>query len=148
MRQCAGKMKKSFLARPLCIKKVTFNVPYNGHSYEGAEGIFELLSMYPLQYSFFHLFQPKRKVLLYPKPQNNDTGLSNFHFMEYDRESGAALGRYHSDVGMQVRFQSDPTEGLKKIEERQEGMSTRQMYYLFFILQISLDLFHSSISKH
>ena len=93
-----------------------------GHSYEGAEDLFDLLSNYPLQHSFFHLFKPKRKLLPFPKPQNNDAGLSNFHFIEYDRDNGTAAGKYHSDVGTKTQFQSHPIDGLiKKKVSRQEG---------------------------
>ena len=68
----------------------------NGHSFDGAEDLFNLLSKFPLQHSFFHLFKPKRKKLPIPTPKDK-TALSNFHLITFDNESGIAKCRYHSD---------------------------------------------------
>ena len=95
----------------------------NGHLYKGAEDLFELLSVFPLKHSFFHLFQPKRNVLPFPRPSNNKAKLSKFYFIKFDKDIGAASGKYHSDVGMEVNFESHPTEGLKNREQRQQGLS-------------------------
>ena len=85
----------------------------HGHGYEGAGDLFDLLSEFPLEHSFFHLFKPKRNSIPFPSPVNNDAGLSNFHLVKFDRDSGEGMGKYHSDVGTEVLLSSHPSEGIK-----------------------------------
>ena len=85
----------------------------HGHSFEGAEDIFNLLRLHPLQHSFFHLFDPKRDIVRWPQPKPN-TQLSKFHLVQYDRDSKKAFGKYHSKYGTAIKFVVDEKEGLKK----------------------------------
>ena len=89
----------------------------HGHSFEGAEDLFNLLSEFPLQHSFYHLFKPQRKSLRIPAP-TAVTELSNFHFTQYDQEQRIAKGKYHSLYGTDEIFKCDRIEGLKKISKR------------------------------
>ena len=93
----------------------------HGHSYKGAEDLFDLLSRYPLNHSFFHLFRPKRKSVNFPTPPDNNAGLSNFHFISFDRDIGEAYGKYHSDIGTKTLLQLHPTEGFKKKSDKRQG---------------------------
>ena len=90
-----------------------------GHSYEQAEDLFNLLSTYPLQHSFFHLFKPKRGKLPFPTPTSKE--LSNFYIVEYDNDKGVAVGRYHSKVGKDIHFEAHKTEGLKSTKKHRVG---------------------------
>ena len=93
----------------------------HGNSYSGAEDIFHLLCKNPLNHSFFHLFQPQRNKIPFPSPPNNSAGLSNFHFIEFDRDTGAAAGKYHSNIGTEVLLESHPTNGLMKKRVQNEA---------------------------
>lgn len=94
----------------------------HGHAYEGAEDLFDLLSQYPLEHTFFHLFKPKRESIPFPSPLDNDAGLSNFHLVEFNRDTGEAKGKYHSDVGTEVLLSSDLSEGFKnRVNEEEES---------------------------
>ena len=84
-----------------------------GHSFNGAEDLYNLLSAYPLAHSYFHLFKPQRKKLPLPQPSESKE-LTNFYFMDYDREKGIATGKYHSAVGTPTFFGVHSIEGLKK----------------------------------
>ena len=92
----------------------------HGHSFEGADELYELLAMFPLQHSFFHLFKPTRSVQ-FPQPSDRDAGLSNYHFILYDKDEGKAIGRYHSDIGTDVHLYSHSTEGLCKVHLEENG---------------------------
>ena len=88
-----------------------------GHSFEGAKELYDLLSTYPLNHSFFHLFEPQRKKLPIPTPRCKDISeMQNFYFVKYDRDKGIATGKYHSEVGTETYFEIDEQEGLKKIK--------------------------------
>ena len=85
----------------------------HGHSFEGADDLFNLLRTFPLQHSFFHLFQPNREMLPWPKP-NANTQLSKFHLVEYDRVRKEVAAKFHSHIGTAQLFDVDEREGIKK----------------------------------
>lgn len=85
----------------------------HGHSYEKAEDIFRILQEFPLQHTHVHLFTPQRNQIPIPKPKD-DSGLSNFHLVLYDRKSQIATAKYFSDYSKDVYFQKATTLGLKK----------------------------------
>ena len=130
-----------------------------GHSYEGAEDIFDLLLRYPLSHTYVHLYKPKRKYLPFPKPRNADAGLSHFHLIEFNSEEGAATGKYHSHLGTETKLKGHPTEGLKAVKRagrKKKGESVChimniqiiQIFYCTFPLLTGLvPRFHSSISN-
>ena len=84
-----------------------------GHSFEGAEDIYNLLKRFPLQHSEFHLFKPNRKLLIWPAPAKN-CQLKQFYLVEYERDNQIASGKYHSGHGTKVEFDADVEEGLKR----------------------------------
>lgn len=88
-----------------------------GHSYQNAEDLFNMLSNFPLQYSFFHLFKPMRNKLPIPTP-NDKASLSNFHLIRFDATKGIAKGRYHSEFSIDQIFETHQTEGLRKEPKR------------------------------
>ena len=85
----------------------------HGHSFESASDLFELLARFPLQHTFVHLMEPKRKALIFPAPSEN-SGLSNFHLIKYDRDTQTAAARYHSLYSVDIIFNTNDKEGLKK----------------------------------
>ena len=88
----------------------------HGHSFEGAEELYNLLSEFPLRHSFFHLFQPQRGKLRLPKPATSSP-IPSFYFMRYNKDEGTATGQYHSAIGSMVKFHVDQTQGLKKMRK-------------------------------
>ena len=84
-----------------------------GHSFEGAEDLYNILARFPLQHSFFHLFKPKREELNIPKPTDAKE-LSNLYLVTYDKDKGIVIGKYHSKFGTDVCFEIHKTEGLKR----------------------------------
>ena len=93
----------------------------SGHSFEGAEDLFNLLSAFPLRHSFFHLFQPQRHKLRIPEPSNQAKDITNFYLMEYDRDQGVCIGQFHSEVSVKMHFKIHNTEGLKKLSRRNQN---------------------------
>ena len=85
----------------------------HGHSYESASDIYNLLERFPLNNTFVHLMSPQRKSLPFPTP-NDKAGLSSFHLITYNSKDRKAFGRYHSQYSVEIPFDADPKEGLKK----------------------------------
>ena len=92
------------------------------HSYESASDIFDLISRFPLQHSYLHLMNPKQNYLPIPAPSTS-AGLSNFHFVHFDEETGSAFGKYHSKYSIPIEFDVDCKEGFKKKSKRGEQLS-------------------------
>lgn len=90
----------------------------HGHSFEGAKDFFNILSNFPLQHSFFHLFQPQRNCICLPELMTG-MSLSNFHFTHYDRDNKIVKGYYHSLYGTDIVFECNNRQGLKKVPKNQ-----------------------------
>jgi hypothetical protein len=85
----------------------------HGHSYEKASDIFRILQEFPLQHTHVHLMTPQRNKIPIPKPKD-DSGLSNFHLVLYDREMKVAKARYFSEYSNDILFEKSLKFGLKK----------------------------------
>jgi len=83
-----------------------------GNSYEGAEDIYDLLVRFPLQHTIFHLFNPKRKLLIFPKPKANNQ-LGRFYLLEFDGDAQEASAKYHSGYSTKIMFDANDIEGLR-----------------------------------
>jgi len=97
----------------------------HGHSFEGAEDIFNLLCEHPLQHSFFHWFAPQRDIIRWPQPKPNSV-LSKFHLVEYNSVSKTATAKYHSKYGTDTAFDVHKSEGLQKQSKKAKGSKTTE----------------------
>ena len=70
----------------------------HGKSYSTAEELYDLLVEYPLRYSEFHLFQPKRHSMIDWSTSKaiDELGVKMFYLLEYDQERKCTKGFYHS----------------------------------------------------
>lgn len=84
-----------------------------GHKFQSARDIYDLLEKFPLQHSFIHLMKPQRKKLPLPAPSNT-SHLSNFHLIKYDSETRTAAVRYYSQYSLDIIYDADKKEGLKR----------------------------------
>lgn len=83
-----------------------------GHSFDGAEDIYNLLVLFPLQYSEFHYFDPKRNLLTWPEA-SAAAKLASYYIVNYKREERIAVGQFHSGLSTPVILDVHQTEGLK-----------------------------------
>lgn len=84
-----------------------------GHSFESANDIYNLLEKYPLQHTHIHLMRPQRNSLPIPEPQASSQ-LSTFHLVGYNSKMRMATAKFHSQYSVDVHFEADKIEGLKK----------------------------------
>ena len=92
-----------------------------GHSYQTAEDLFDLLSLFPLSRSSYHLYKPKRSLLKWPRPNTKTSKLNQLHLLQYCQEvqdaeyhSTKLEGRIHSDLSKPIEYRFHSKEGVQK----------------------------------
>ena len=90
----------------------------HGHSFKNARDLFHLLAAFPLERSSFHLFQPRRDLLTWPKADKPNSKLKQLSLLKYDEESNQVKGEFHSGISVPIPYCLDCREGLKLVSER------------------------------
>ena len=96
-----------------------------GHSFEGAEELYNLLVRFPLQHSEYHLFRPNRNLLNWPKPKAT-TQLKKAYLVQYDCEEQIAHRKIHSKIGCAALLIRHRSEGLKKPPKKSNQKAARK----------------------
>ena len=97
-----------------------------GHSFEGAEELYNLLVRFPLQHSEYHLFRPNRNLLSWPKPKAASQ-LKKAYLTLYDHEKQVAHTKLHSKISTASLLNRHRLEGLKKPPKRKKKASQKHV---------------------
>ena len=98
-----------------------------GHSFSTAEELYDLFVEYPLRYSEFHLFQPKRTDLYdwTVSKAVKDIGIKSFYLLRYDAEKKCTTAFHHSRHSLGIRLkavdESASQHTNSKIEDRSDS---------------------------
>ena len=84
-----------------------------GHSYQSAKDLFELLRVFPLRSSSYHLFKPRRNLLTWPVIDKTMSKLRKLHLLEFDSKKQKAYGKLHSNVSTKIEYYVHKKEGLQ-----------------------------------
>ena len=97
-----------------------------GHGYSTAEELYNLLVEFPLRFSEFHLYQPKRKHLIHwPTTKRIDNlGLKMFYLLEYDHEQKRTEGFYHSRHSRGIHLEAVDEQCMKLQSAKEEVESS------------------------
>ena len=97
----------------------------HGHSFKNAKDLFNLLASFPLQRrSSFHLFQPQRDILTWPKADKGKSKLKQLSLLKFDIKTKKVTGERHSGISIPMNYCLDCNEGLKLVSR---GRSKRNV---------------------
>ena len=96
----------------------------HGQSFKNARELFNLLASFPLQRSSFHLFQPQRDILTWPKADKGKSKLKQLSLLKFDIKTKKVTGERHSGISIPMNYCLDCNEGLKLVSR---GRSKRNV---------------------
>ena len=94
---------------------------HHGHSFKNARDLFKLLAAFPLQRSTFHLFQPRRDLMIWPQADKTKSKLKQLSLLKFDLPTQKVTGERHSGISVPVNYCLDCNEGLKLVSRRKSS---------------------------